>query len=180
MPSLTTRQLALFSILTATCVGIQLSPRPVPNVEFTSIMTFFAGVAFGGLLGGALGALVMFINGFLSPWGFAGMIMPFQMVSMAIVGFAGGSFRRYGVPKKPSRAVMESAITGAFLTLLYDIITNIGTAVISGIPIIIALVTGVTFAILHISSNAVIFGVAFAPLLKVFQKFGEVRVLAYE
>lgn len=75
---------------------------------------------------------------------------------------------------------MESAITGAFLTLLYDIITNIGTAVISGIPIIIALVTGVTFAILHISSNAVIFGVAFAPLLKVFQKFGEVRVLAYE
>jgi hypothetical protein len=149
-------------------------------VEFTSIITFFAGVFFGSFVGAGLGALVMFINGFLSPWGFAGMVMPFQMVSMAIIGFAGGIFRRYGVPKKPSRTVIESAIIGAFLTLIYDIITNIGTAVVSGIPILIAFVTGVTFAILHIGSNTLIFGVAFAPLLRIFQKFGEVKAFGRE
>lgn len=180
MPSVKPHQLALFSILAAACVAIQLSPRPVPNVEFTSIITFFLGVVFGGPIGGSFGALVMFINGFLSPWGFAGMIMPFQMVGMAIVGVAGGVLRRYGVPKRQSRMAIESAILGAFLTLTYDIITNIGTAIISGIPVILVLITGVTFALIHIISNTIIFGVAFSPLLRVFQNFGEVQIYVYE
>lgn len=180
MPSIKTHQLALFSVLAAACIAVQLSPRPVPNVEFTSITTFFLGVVFGGLMGGSFGALVMFINGFLSPWGFAGMIMPFQMVGMAIVGVAGGVFRRYGVPKKQSRVAIESAILGTFLTLTYDIITNIGTAIISGVPIIVVLITGVTLALIHIISNTIIFGLAFSPLLRVFQKFGEVQILVYE
>lgn len=180
MPSMKTHQLTLFSILAAACIAIQLSPRPVPNVEFTSITTFFLGVVFGGLIGGSFGALVMLINGFLSPWGFAGMIMPFQMVGMAVVGVAGGVLRRYGIPKRESRMAIESAILGASLTLAYDIITNIGTAIITELPVIAVFITGVTFALIHTTSNTILFGVAFSPLLRVFQKFGQVQILVYE
>jgi len=165
-------------VLTATCLGVQLSPRP-PNIEFTSLITFATGVVFGSLMGGSFGAIVMFANGFLSPWGVAGMIMPFQMAGMAIIGVAGGFYRRYKSGESPGRLFVEAAILGAFLTLTYDIITNSGVAVLaltSGIPIIPAFITtfitGMAFAIIHIISNTILFGFTFIPLSNVLQKFG--------
>jgi hypothetical protein len=177
MVTLTTRQLALLSALTATCLGIQLSPRP-PNIEFTSLITFVIGVVFGSFIGGSFGAIVMFVNGFLSPWGVAGMIMPFQMAGMAIIGVAGGFYRKYKSGESSARLCIEAAILGAFLTLTYDIITNSGVAALalmSGIPIIPAFITtfitGIFFAIIHIISNTILFGFTFIPLSNVLQRF---------
>jgi len=78
MRSFPTRQLVLLIILSALCIGIQLTPRP-PNVEFTSLIVFLVGAIFGISFGATLGTLVMFINGFFSPWGFAGLMLPFQV-----------------------------------------------------------------------------------------------------
>jgi len=75
--------------MAALCIGIQLTPRP-PNIEFTSPYLFLTSFLFGTLFGALLGALTMFINGFLSPWGFAGIITPFQMLGMALTRTAGG------------------------------------------------------------------------------------------
>jgi len=172
-----TRQLALFCALAAASIGIQLAPRP-PNVESTSLITFFVGVVFGCPAGGLFGTLVMFVNGFLSPWGFAGLIMPFQIVGMSIIGVTGGIFRRYGVPRSATRIVFEAAILGSFLTLVYDIITNVGVALITNVPIVFAFITGVAFSFIHIISNTLLFGFAFTPLLKTFQTFGEMRKIA--
>jgi len=172
-----TRQLALFCALAAASVGIQLAPRP-PNIESTSLITFFVGVVFGCPAGGLFGTLVMFVNGFLSPWGFAGLIMPFQIVGMSLIGVAGGIFRRYGVNGPVSRVALESAILGSFLTLTYDIITNVGVGLISNVPIVLALITGVAFSFIHIASNTLLFLLAFAPLLETFKAIGEMRTVA--
>jgi hypothetical protein len=165
-------------VLIATCLGVQLSPRP-PNIEFTSLIAFATGVVFGSFMGGSFGAIVMFANGFLSPWGVAGMIMPFQMVGMAAIGIAGGFYRRYRSGESSARLCIEAAILGASLTLTYDIITNSGVAVLalmSGVPIIPAFITtfitGIVFAIIHIISNTILFGFTFVPLSNVLQKFG--------
>ena len=172
-----TRQLALFCVLAAASIGIQLAPRP-PNIETTSLITFFAGVIFGAVAGGLFGTLVMFVNGFLSPWGAAGLILPFQIVGMSIIGVAGGIFRRYGVTGSVSRTALEAMVLGSFLTLTYDIITNVGVALMTNIPIVIALITGVVFSVIHIASNTVLFGLAFAPLLETFKKIGEWKTIA--
>jgi len=172
-----TRQLALFCALAAAAVGIQLAPRP-PNVESTSLITFFVGVIFGCLAGGLFGTLVMLVNGFLSPWGFAGLIMPFQIVGMSLIGVTGGILRRYGAPSSATRMVFETAILGSFLTLVYDILTNVGVALITNVPIVFAFITGVAFSFIHIVWNTVLFGLAFTPLLKTFQTFGEMRKIA--
>jgi hypothetical protein len=172
-----TRQLALFCVLAAASIGIQLAPRP-PNVESTSLITFFVGVIFGAVAGGLFGTLVMFVNGFLSPWGFAGLIMPFQIVGMSLIGVAGGIFRRYGVAGSATRMVFEAAILGSFLTLVYDIVTNVGVALISNVPIVLAFITGITFSLMHIVSNTLLFGLAFTPLLKAFKTLGELRTVA--
>jgi hypothetical protein len=170
MSFLTSRQAALFSVLAALCIGIQLTPRP-PNVEFTSLITFTMGVFFGSLLAGLFGALVMFVNGFFSPWGFAGMIMPFQMAGMLIIGVAGGVYKRYVAGETSGRLCIEAAVLGAFLTLIYDIITNSGTAMVTGIPLILTFFMGIGMSFLHICSNTAFFGFAFIPLVRTLQRF---------
>jgi len=172
-----TRQLALFCILAAASIGIQLAPRP-PNIEATSLITFFVGIIFGGIAGGLFGTLVMSINGFLSPWGLAGLNLPFQIVGMGTIGIVGGIFRRYGFKGSASRVAVESAILGSFLTLLYDIITNVGFALITNVPIVVAFITGVVFSITHIASNTLLFLFASVPLLHTFKTFGELRTVA--
>lgn len=171
MPHLTSRQTALFSILAALCISIQLTPGRPGNVEFTSLITFTMGVFFGSLLAGLFGSLVMFVNGFLSPWGFAGLIMPFQMAGMFIIGAAGGVYKRYVAGESSGGLCVETAVLGAFLTLIYDIITNTGTAMLTGVPIVLTLFMGIGMSFLHICSNTAFFGFAFTPLLRTLQRF---------
>lgn len=166
------KRVALLAVMTALCVGIQLTPRP-PNVEATSLICFSVGFLFGAGFGALLGALTMFINGFLSPWGFAGIIMPYQMAGMALIGFTGGFYRKIlgGNPNNvvnPTKTLrLEVSFLAAFLTLIYDIITNIGWALPSGVPIIIALIQGAWFTVIHVTSNVVFFGGAFFILVRI-------------
>ncbi|MFB0567463.1 MAG: hypothetical protein ACETVM_02610 [Candidatus Bathyarchaeia archaeon] len=176
MPILSIRRIALLSVLTAVSLGIQLAPRP-PNVEFTSLFTFLVGILYGGIIGGFFGGFVMFVNGFLSPWGFAGFMMPFQIVGMAITGFAGGIYKRYVVGAHSAQVCAEVAVLGAFLTLLYDIITNVGVAVSLTlnrtpwhISLILAFSMGAPFSLVHIVSNIALFGSGFIPLIKALKR----------
>ena len=170
-----TRQLVLLFVLSALCVGIQLTPRP-PNIEFTSLVVFLVGALFGSSFGATLGILVMLINGFFSPWGFAGLMMPFQITGMGLVGIGGGIYKRARSGCYDSRSMIETAIVGAFLTLIYDIITNFGVALahmLVGTPILIsfvsAIISGAIFSLLHISSNIFVFGLTFFPLTRILQ-----------
>ena len=168
---LDTRNTALLSIFTALCIGIQLTPRP-PNVEFTSFICFVVGAVYGCVVGGLLGAFTMFVNGFLSPWGFAGIILPFQMVGMALFGVAGGVFGKL-IDKDVSgmRLSVEAAVLGALLTLIYDLITNFGFAMLYGLAFIPILIFGMTFSIIHICCNTLLLGVGFVPLFRIIKNF---------
>ena len=168
--SFNTRKLALFSILAALCLAIHLTPRP-PNVEFTSFLTFTIGVVYGVLGGAFFGCFVMFINGFLSPYGFAGLNMPFQMFGMAIAGIVGGVYRRLMQGRIDSaRFCTETAIAGAVIALIFDLVTNVGVGfqlVLSGTNFALAMLTaiayGIFFSIIHILSNTVVFGILTLP-----------------
>jgi len=170
---LNTRKLALFGILAALCLAIQLTPRP-PNVEFTSFLAFTVGLIFGVLDGALFGCFIMFINGFLSPYGFAGLNMPFQMFGMAIAGILGGVYRRL-MPEQvhSARFCTETAIVGAIIALIFDLITNVGVGFqffLAGTDFALAMLTaiayGVFFSIIHIFSNTAVFGILTLPSIK--------------
>lgn len=167
-----TKKLALLIVLTALCLGVQLTPRP-PNVEFTSLIVFVVGATFGGSLGVALGVLVMFINGFFSFWGFAGLMLPFQLTGMVAMGIGGGLYRQMKGGLYGANSCIEAAVLGSFLTLLYDLITNLGVAVsfmLSGtsffLSYISTIISGALFLVIHVISNTIIFGIFFFPLTK--------------
>jgi len=164
--------IALISILATLCLVIQLTPRP-PNVEFTSVLTFTVGFFFGPFMGIFFGSFIMFVNGFFSPWGFAGLNMPFQMVGMAVIGLAGGLYKRHTRSYNAANFCVEVSVLGAFLTVFYDLVTNLGVALsfmISGVQPSLAVVTaiayGAPFSLIHVYSNIAVFGIAFFPLVK--------------
>ena len=166
------RRIALISVLTALCLALQLSPRP-PNVEFTSLFTFVLGFISGPFMGIFFGSFVMFVNGFFSPWGFAGLMMPFQIVGMALVGLAGGLYRKYSQNYISSaKFYLEAAVLGAFLTVIYDLITNFAvalsmmTAMHPALAVMTALAYGTPFSLVHVISNIAVFGVVFFPVIK--------------
>jgi predicted membrane protein len=166
-----TRKLAFLIILTALCLALQIIPRP-PNVEFTSFFSFFIGLMEGVVVSAFFSSFVMLINGFLSPWGFGGLNIPFQVVGMIIAGVLGGVYRRFTYDISFSaRFSLETAVLGAFIALVYDLITNLGFGIqliLAGEGSSLALFTvvayGSFFSLVHIVSNSVVFGVLFLPL----------------
>ena len=167
-----TRKLALLVILTALCLALQTTPRP-PNVEFTSFSSFVVGLMEGAVVGAFFGSFVMLINGFVSPWGFGGLNIPFQMGGMIIAGILGGVYRRF-TPNIDFSAKfsLETAVLGALIALAFDLITNLGYGmqlILTGESLSLALFTaiavGAFYSLLHIISNSVVFGVLFLPLM---------------
>jgi len=171
------KQFTLFIVLSSLCLAIQLMPR-VPNVEFTSLFTFVVGTLWGIIPGLTFGAFIMFVNGFLSPWGYAGLNMPFQMLGMAIVGITGGLYGKFSRREDFVKRGYEPVILGAFATLVYDLITNFGVAfsyILAGanpyVAVFTALSTGALFSLIHVGSNIIVFAVLSIPLLVTFKKF---------
>jgi hypothetical protein len=164
--------IALISILAALGLAIQLAPRP-PNVEFTLLLTVAVGFMFGSFTGILFGSFIMFFNGFFSPWGFSGLNMPFQMLGMSVAGLAGGLYQRYMQSYSTAKFCVEVSIVGAFLTVLYDLVTNFGVALsfmLTGMHPTLAVATavayGAPFSLIHVGSNIAVFGIAFFPLVK--------------
>jgi hypothetical protein len=153
--------------LAASCLATQILPRP-PNLEFASLITFVTGVVVGGFTGAVLGGLVMFVNGFLSPYGFGGIVIPLQMLGMALIGFIGGLFTKFG-KRGVIRLCVEAAVIGAILTIIYDIITNVGFAIMFSVPIVPTLIAGIVFSFMHITYNTILFGFLVVPLSHVMQ-----------
>jgi hypothetical protein len=167
-----TRRLAFFIVMTAVCLAIQIAPRP-PNVEFTSFFSFIVGLAEGAVIGAFFGSFVMLINGFVSPYGFGGLNIPFQMAGMIIAGCLGGAYRKFTPNMNFSaRFSLETAVLGAIIALVYDLVTNLGYGmqlVLTGESLSLALFTaiaiGAFYSLLHIISNSVVFGVLFHPVM---------------
>jgi len=168
-----TRKLALLTILTASCLAVQIIPRP-PNVEFTSLLSFVIGMMGGAVVGAFIGSFVMLVNGFVSPWGFGGLNIPFQMAGMIIAGTLGGVYRKFtrNISFSP-RFSLEAAVLGASIALVYDLITNLGFGLQlilahegASLALFTALAYGSFFSLAHILSNTAVFGALFLPLTK--------------
>lgn len=165
------RKLAFLIIMTASCLALQIAPRP-PNVEFTSFFSFVVGLAEGAVIGAFFGSFVMLINGFASPWGLGGLNIPFQMGGMIIAGVLGGLYRKFTPSINFSaKFSAETAVLGAIIALLFDLITNLGYGmqlVLTGESLSLALFTalavGAFYSLVHIISNSVVFGVLFLPI----------------
>lgn len=140
----------------------------VPNVELMTLSVFCAGVFLGTARGGLVGALAMLVFSTFNPYG----VSPFpialaQVVMMALVGWVGGMESRWlyarigrAGPGRPLVGLVALAVTGALLTVAYDLVTTLAMSALmagstSGFWALV--VSGAALSTVHVASNGVIF-----------------------
>ena len=172
-----TRKIALFAMLVGLAVGTNYALMPLWNVKFMDFIVFIGGFCLGPFVGGAIGVLCWAVYGTLNPLGFSLNIWLATMFSEAIYGVAGGVVRRMfskstfeGSGSSKVNLGIFLGVLGVFLTLFYEVITNIAWASVVNTNLLVVLVAGTPFTVAHVVSNAVFFGVGSVPVIKVISK----------
>ena len=175
-----TRQISLIAVMTATCVATNYLLIGITNVKFMDLIVFVSGLAFGATVGSSVGALTWLVYGTLNPYGFSLPILFATSLGETIYGITGGSIRKLGLMNNAGLARsqmltdgLKFAATGFLLTFIYDLLTNIASALSFGLPLIPVLVAGIPFALLHEVSNAAFFFLGVTPLLGLIKKLPE-------
>lgn len=161
------KTLTIIIVLTALAVSTNYALVSVPNVKIMDLICFVGGFMLGPFAGASIGVLSWLIYGILNPHGFALQVWVATMFSEAIYGVAGGLLRRanMNLNNKSLRHSIFLGNLGFFLTLIYDVITNIAYAHVFGQNILVAMAIGAPYTLLHEISNALLFSLCFMPLI---------------
>jgi len=160
------RKASMLAVFTAAAVATNYLLIGVVNVKFMDLLVFTGGYLYGAGFGATMGAMVWLVYGTVNPYGFNLPTLAATMLGEAVYGVAGGVVRRSMGVKPGWSPDIRLGVVGFLLTFLYDLFTNVVSAYVAGIPVAVALVGGVPFALLHEASNAVFFSVGVPPLLQ--------------
>ena len=169
-----TLRISIVATLVALCVATNYALVGVSNVKVMDFIVFIGGFCFGAYAGAFIGILTWAVYGVINPYGFVPQVLLATMFSEAIYGIVGGflgkNFAQIGSNDQRFRLSIFFGTMGFILTLIYDLVTNVVYASAFGIPIIVAIVFGTPFTILHEVSNAAIFGVGSIPVITMLKK----------
>ncbi len=159
------RKIAYSAVLVALGITLGYALAVVPNVELVSFTCVMAGMVMGLAWGAVDGALIFGLYSMLSPFGMPPVpLWVSQILAGVVMGIAGHLAR-----KKLHSPIYAGAI-GVALTLFYDLLTNAAGyfAFPTKQTFTAYLIGGLTFAVIHIASNGVIFAVLFPIISKKF------------
>ena len=152
---------SLIAILVALSVSSNYALVWIPNVKFMDLLVFVAGFIAGPLDGAMVGILTWIVYGFLNPYGWVPTILIATTLAETIYGIFGGILRR----KSSQAGRAELALLGLLCTFLYDLLTNFVFALTFKIPLTIAFLAGIPFALVHELSNAALFSIVGPELI---------------
>jgi len=128
--------------------------KPVPNVEWVSVLCLAAGLLLGPWAGIRVAVAGEFLYSLLSPYGLAPpLVLLSQVAGMAPAGLAGGILGRRRTP------FWAFGAAGLLTTLWFDLCTDVATAPYVG-GLKPALLMGAPASALHVGSNIVFFAAA--------------------
>jgi hypothetical protein len=153
------RWVSITAIMTALALVGNYALVAVPNLELGSTVLFVTAYIFGMQMAIWSTLIMSLLFGIINPWGgFIPQIWISQVIGWfyiiaigSIMGTSGTSGKRLE-PRK-----WELAITGAFVTFIFEQVTNLGYSATFGVPFFLAVTAAIPFTALHIISNAVIF-----------------------
>ncbi|MCJ7573116.1 hypothetical protein MUO93_02490 [Candidatus Bathyarchaeota archaeon] len=160
-------KVSLIAVITATCIASNYLLIGVINVKFMDLIVFASGFVFGPAIGASVGILTWLVYGALNPYGFFLPILIATSIGESLYGIIGGLLGLKGIDNFGAKLTVsiKFAIVGFLLTFIYDLATNIVSGLSFGIPLPIALMSGIPFAIAHEASNAAFFFVGALPLI---------------
>ncbi len=163
------RKTSLTAILSALAlVGTYLFVA-IPNVELGSVVFFIIGLVFGLDIGFSSMIIASIIFSVLNPWGgFYPIIWISQAIAWGVIVVAGYLMGLIESEDntEPFNAV-HLGIIGGFVTLLFDLITDLGYSITFGVPFIAAIITGALYHVAHIASNIIIFAIGIPRIVRI-------------
>lgn len=184
--ALNAREISVIAVLVSTCLASNYALIWLPNVKVMDLIVFVSGLHFGVHVGGMVGVLVWAIYGSINPRGFVMPIWLGCMAAESVFGIVGGLMGKpFSVnAMKPRRVAWEMAVTGFLLTFIYDLATNLLSALTiswfetSLETIVAVMISGIPFALIHELSNGILFFLGVGPLDSSIEKIagGKVHV----
>jgi uncharacterized membrane protein len=167
-----TRRIIQTGLFVALVVVLGFLLAEVPNVELMTVSVFLSGVILGIGSGIVVGFLSILFYSLFNPYGppLPPLVLA-QIIGFAIIGSAGGILRKR-LTLKGKAPYLFSALAGLLLTLIYDSLTTVATAVVAlgagGFVEGLAgfFVAGALFIIVHTFSNTIVFAVTAVPVLR--------------
>ncbi len=173
-----TRKALLASLMVALAVSLGYALAGVPNVELMTLTVFTAGYLLGGALGAMVGAASITLHSVFNPLGAAlPPLLAAQICGFVLIGTTGGWLGRVIADMDRKRAAAAlGGVAGLVLTLVYDILTNIGafftvTGEYAPTNLFAFVAAGVAFTVLHLAWNTGVFLMTLKPMLNVFARF---------
>ena len=164
-----TFKIAMIATLGALSIATNYMLIGIHQIKLMDFIVFIGGFCFGYLAGASIGVLSWLIYGAINPYGFVPQVWLATMLTEPIYGIVGGflgkNLASTNFHGQHLRASIFFATMGFLPTVLYDLITNIVSAYSANIPVLVAIVTGTPFTILHEVANAAIFGICSVPMI---------------
>ena len=156
---------SVIAVMTAACIVSNYLLIGVFNVKLMDLIVFASGFLFGPTVGASVGILTWLVYGTINPYGFSLPVLISTSLMESLYGIAGGFIGTRGSMGVGLTSNIKYGIVGFLLTFVYDLVTNIVSGLSAGIPLSVALITGIPFAIAHEGSNAVFFFLGAPPLI---------------
>jgi len=165
------RRTAFAGIIIAMAIALGYALASVPNIEMVTFTLALGGAVLGYSRGAVVGAMGFALYSALSPYGIAPPpLFIAQTLGGAAIGIGGAGlgaiFHRI---KSPPIRVACSAGIGLLVTLLYDILTNIGSFIVASTKDTLGafIIGGLAFSLVHIVWNGAIFAMLFPAIFRV-------------
>ncbi len=178
---LSTEELSFIGVMTSLSVATNYLMLSLTNVKLMDLFVFVSGYLRGPLVGVLVGCFTWLIYGTLNPYGFSLPILIATMSGESIYGIIGGLsshfriFGDFGFSSSFKGDVwslnFKFAILGFFCTFIYDLYTNIISGLVSGLPIVAALILGIPFSLIHEVSNLILFFFGASILIGAIHRF---------
>jgi uncharacterized membrane protein len=156
---------SIIAVMTAACIVSNYLLIGVFNVKLMDLIVFSSGFLFGPTVGASVGILTWLVYGTLNPYGFSLPVLISTSLMESLYGIVGGFLGTRANMGVGLTSNLKYGILGFLLTFVYDLVTNIVSGLSAGIPLSVALITGIPFAIAHEGSNAVFFFLGAPPLI---------------
>lgn len=159
-----TINIVLSGLFVALAVGAGYALAQFPNIELVTAVIFLAGCVLGAARGATVGLIAEFLYSMFNPYGVAALpVLAAQVLGMVVAGAAGGIIVKGLRPDMArSRLHLIFGAAGVALTLLFDLLTTLGTLWLIGpsIPAFLGLLAvGSMFYLAHMLGNAIAFSV---------------------
>lgn len=173
-----TRNLSLIVFMTSISLASNYAMIWMHNVKFMDLFVFISGYSMGLIPGMIVGVLIWLVYGTLNPYGYNTIILAATCACetfYAIAGWLSSKLNLYSDTNPLGREAwlmnLKFGVIGFFATFFYDLLTNIISVVIVGLPPLMAIISGIPFSVAHEVSNFFFFFFGCSPLIRAVKRF---------